>query len=209
MCYVRQRQGRLLVRAPIPSPINREQSARIVDLTEPGRKGRSGVRARHQQREVRWNDRRHHAQGSSSPSGSPTPPSTLRASTVTDRRSTIPHSCRTRRAPTSWVARPNPEFIPGLVRLRSDARRTAVCIQQPTPPSSSRRPTSRMTSKRAMRRSSSGFASITTTAGPRGAAQPRLGVSYPGRRADTVLRASYGRTMETPYNENLLLSSGY
>ena len=25
----------------------------------------------------------------------------------------------------------------------------------------------------------------------------------------TVLRASYGRTMETPYNENLLLSAGY
>ncbi len=40
-------------------------------------------------------------------------------------------------------------------------------------------------------------------------AQPRLGVSYamPGR--GTVLRASYGRTMETPYNENLLLSAGY
>jgi hypothetical protein len=39
--------------------------------------------------------------------------------------------------------------------------------------------------------------------------QPRLGVSYavPGG-ANTVLRASYGRTMETPYNENLLLSSG-
>ena len=29
------------------------------------------------------------------------------------------------------------------------------------------------------------------------------------RAADTVLRASYGRTLETPYNENLLLSAGY
>ena len=38
--------------------------------------------------------------------------------------------------------------------------------------------------------------------------EPRLGASFtiPGPR--TVLRASYGRTLETPYNENLLLSSG-
>ena len=40
-------------------------------------------------------------------------------------------------------------------------------------------------------------------------AQPRLGVSYAPGGASTVLRASYGRTMETPYNENLLLSAGY
>ena len=39
--------------------------------------------------------------------------------------------------------------------------------------------------------------------------QPRLGVSYSVPGSGTVLRASYGRTMETPYNENLLLSSGY
>jgi hypothetical protein len=39
-------------------------------------------------------------------------------------------------------------------------------------------------------------------------AQPRLGVSYAVPGTGTVLRASYGRTMETPYNENLLLSSG-
>jgi hypothetical protein len=39
--------------------------------------------------------------------------------------------------------------------------------------------------------------------------EPRLGVSYAVPRAGTVLRASYGRTMETPYNENLLLSAGY
>ncbi len=38
--------------------------------------------------------------------------------------------------------------------------------------------------------------------------QPRLGVSYDVGSAGTILRASYGRTMETPYNENLLLSSG-
>ncbi len=39
--------------------------------------------------------------------------------------------------------------------------------------------------------------------------QPRLGVSYSVPGVGTVLRASYGRTMETPYNENLLLSSGF
>ena len=39
--------------------------------------------------------------------------------------------------------------------------------------------------------------------------QPRLGASYAVTRTGTVVRASYGRTMETPYNENLLLSAGY
>jgi len=39
-------------------------------------------------------------------------------------------------------------------------------------------------------------------------AQPRLGVSYAVPGTNTVLRASYGRTLETPYNENLLLSAG-
>ena len=38
--------------------------------------------------------------------------------------------------------------------------------------------------------------------------QPRAGVSYAIPRSSTVLRASFGRTLETPYNENLLLSSG-
>jgi Carboxypeptidase regulatory-like domain len=38
--------------------------------------------------------------------------------------------------------------------------------------------------------------------------QPRVGVSYAVPVTQTVLRASYGRTMETPYNEGLLLSSG-
>jgi hypothetical protein len=39
-------------------------------------------------------------------------------------------------------------------------------------------------------------------------AQPRAGLSYSVPGGGPVLRASYGRTMETPYNENLLLSSG-
>jgi hypothetical protein len=37
--------------------------------------------------------------------------------------------------------------------------------------------------------------------------QPRLGVSYLVKRTNTVLRASYTRNFETPYNENLILSS--
>jgi hypothetical protein len=39
--------------------------------------------------------------------------------------------------------------------------------------------------------------------------QPRLGFSYAVPNSGTVLRASYGRTLETPYNENLLLSGGF
>jgi len=38
-------------------------------------------------------------------------------------------------------------------------------------------------------------------------AEPRLGVSYKVKRSSTVLRASYARTLETPFNENLVLSS--
>ncbi len=37
--------------------------------------------------------------------------------------------------------------------------------------------------------------------------QPRVGASYQLKPTGTVLRASFSRTMETPYNENLLLSS--
>jgi hypothetical protein len=37
--------------------------------------------------------------------------------------------------------------------------------------------------------------------------QPRFGASYLVKQIGTVLRFSYDRTMETPYNENLLLSS--
>jgi hypothetical protein len=38
-------------------------------------------------------------------------------------------------------------------------------------------------------------------------AEPRLGLSYHFKRTNTVLRASYARTLETPFNENLILSS--
>jgi hypothetical protein len=37
--------------------------------------------------------------------------------------------------------------------------------------------------------------------------QPRLGVSYLIKRTNTVLRGAYTRNFETPYNENLILSS--
>lgn len=37
--------------------------------------------------------------------------------------------------------------------------------------------------------------------------EPRVGGSYRITKTNTVLRSSYGRTMETPYNENLLISS--
>ncbi|MGA8234704.1 MAG: carboxypeptidase regulatory-like domain-containing protein [Candidatus Acidiferrales bacterium] len=38
-------------------------------------------------------------------------------------------------------------------------------------------------------------------------AEPRVGVAYNFKRTNTVIRASYARTMETPFNENLILSS--
>ena len=38
-------------------------------------------------------------------------------------------------------------------------------------------------------------------------AEPRIGVSYSVKRTGTVLRLSYARTQETPFNENLVLSS--
>jgi len=38
-------------------------------------------------------------------------------------------------------------------------------------------------------------------------AQPRLGLAYNIHKTNTVLRLSYARTMETPFNENLILSS--
>ncbi len=47
------------------------------------------------------------------------------------------------------------------------------------------------------------YAGITTKNG----IQPRLGLSYHVHPLDTVLRVAYSRTFETPFNENLLLSS--
>jgi hypothetical protein len=37
--------------------------------------------------------------------------------------------------------------------------------------------------------------------------EPRIGVSYAVHRTGSVLRGAYSRTLETPYNENLVLSS--
>ncbi|HZC21836.1 MAG TPA: TonB-dependent receptor plug domain-containing protein, partial [Candidatus Binatia bacterium] len=38
-------------------------------------------------------------------------------------------------------------------------------------------------------------------------AQPRLGIAYKLKRSNTILRVSYARTLESPFNENLVLSS--
>ena len=38
-------------------------------------------------------------------------------------------------------------------------------------------------------------------------AQPRVGISYNVHKTNTILRVSYARTFETPFNENLVLSS--
>jgi Carboxypeptidase regulatory-like domain len=38
-------------------------------------------------------------------------------------------------------------------------------------------------------------------------AEPRVGVAYNVKKTGTVLRAAYSRTFETPFNENLILSS--
>ena len=40
-----------------------------------------------------------------------------------------------------------------------------------------------------------------------GEAQPRIGISYNVKKTSTVLRVSYARTLESPFNENLVLSS--
>ncbi len=38
-------------------------------------------------------------------------------------------------------------------------------------------------------------------------AEPRVGIAYSMKQTNTVLRVSYARTLETPFNENLVLSS--
>jgi TonB dependent receptor len=38
-------------------------------------------------------------------------------------------------------------------------------------------------------------------------AEPRLGIAYNIKKTSTVLRVSYARVLETPFNENLVLSS--
>jgi Carboxypeptidase regulatory-like domain/TonB-dependent Receptor Plug Domain len=38
-------------------------------------------------------------------------------------------------------------------------------------------------------------------------AEPRVGIAYNIKRTNTVLRVSYARTLETPFNENLVLAS--
>ena len=57
-------------------------------------------------------------------------------------------------------------------------------------------------------RSTSGCEAISTTASPAPSqVEPRLGVAYNIKPTNTVLRVSYARTLETPFNENLILAS--
>ena len=37
--------------------------------------------------------------------------------------------------------------------------------------------------------------------------EPRLGIAYNIKPTNTVLRVSYARTMESPFNENLIIAS--
>ena len=49
---------------------------------------------------------------------------------------------------------------------------------------------------------------MSTTASPRRSqAEPRLGIAYNIKPTSTVLQVSYARTLETPFNENLVLAS--
>ena len=55
--------------------------------------------------------------------------------------------------------------------------------------------------------STSAFAATSTTASPFSARRSRASASaYNIKRTNTVLRVSYARTLETPFNENLVLS---
>ncbi len=66
----------------------------------------------------------------------------------------------------------------------------------------------RTSSTSAIGPSVSEFAAIFTTAlTTANQAEPRLGISYNIPKTSTVLRVSYARTLETPFNENLVLSS--
>ena len=38
-------------------------------------------------------------------------------------------------------------------------------------------------------------------------AEPRMGISYNVKKTNTIFRVSYARTMETPFNENLIIAS--
>ena len=66
----------------------------------------------------------------------------------------------------------------------------------------------RMGSRRATSSSTSVSAWTATTAWSRKPGlQPRAGIAYNIKKTGTVLRVAYARTFETPFNENLLLSS--
>ncbi len=65
----------------------------------------------------------------------------------------------------------------------------------------------RTPSPRGLGPSTSGFAGISIMASRQlRQAEPRVGIAYNIKKTNTVLRISYARTMESPFNENLILS---
>ena len=103
---------------------------------------------------------------------------------------------------------PNPNLQPGIVPLRPDARRSRR---------SSFTRTHNINQYAFYIEDTMKFGHLTINAGLRddqyngltsaNGVQPRLGLSYLVP-TNTVLRAAYSRTFETPFNENLMLSSG-
>ena len=172
----------LHARAPIRSPISRRPCRRIAKLTN------IGVKA-----DVSYTTGAHNVKV---------------GGTISATRLDENFTHRLHRSRRSTIRRA-PDFNPELAALRSDARRHAARLraggddqaagglrpgrhqgrqrhlQARPPPRSLRRPEPR-----------------------RRCCSRALGVSYAVPASNTVLRASYGRTLETPYNENLLLSSG-
>ena len=110
-------------------------------------------------------------------------------------------------APTQSCAAPNPDFLPGLAAFdltrggspftfnqKNNVNQAAFYIQDTLTWGA-------FTFSPGLRFDH--YAGLETE----NAVQPRLGSSYLFKRTSTVLRASFSRSLETPYNENLLLSS--
>ncbi len=97
---------------------------------------------------------------------------------------------------TSGALRPDrPAGSPTTTTGHTDIKETrALCARTPSP--------------RDLGPSTSGFAaiSITVLTPSPGRPSPACGVAYNIKKTNTVLRISYARTMESPFNENLILS---
>ena len=113
----------------------------------------------------------------------------------------------------------NPDFVPILAcydltrtarcPLPTDARvRRAACIcTMATPTSRNWRCTSRTQSRSKTGPSISDSRRYLQRHCQRDTSRARLGIAYNIKPTNTVFRVSYARTLETPFNENLVLSS--